>query len=172
MRKPSMLAAILVGLAMLTAASSASAMYHPTVGRWAARDRLPHADAMDLYLYSSGNPHSRKDPSGLIDDDTTLAGGFMVTYWWRLQFFGLLRQADQWLFGQSTDFVQFNGDLLRNNSELREREVDREMKERAKKMCERDVCMLDGPLSERWEMPEKSFRFNQGPLVTPSEPER
>jgi len=32
MRKPSMLAGILVGLAVLTAASSASAMYHPTGG--------------------------------------------------------------------------------------------------------------------------------------------
>jgi hypothetical protein len=38
MRRPAILAAILVSLAVLTAASPASAMYHPTVGKWVQRD--------------------------------------------------------------------------------------------------------------------------------------
>jgi hypothetical protein len=65
MSRPSMLAATLVGLAVLTAASSASAMYHPTVGRWAARDPNEYTEGMGLYQYVSASPLSRLDPLGL-----------------------------------------------------------------------------------------------------------
>jgi insecticidal toxin complex protein TccC len=65
MRRPSMLAAILVGLAVLTAASSASAMCHPTVGRWLERDPSGESDGVNLYQFVRDNPISRSDPTGL-----------------------------------------------------------------------------------------------------------
>ena len=68
MRRPSMLAAILVGLAVLTT-SSASAMYHPTLGRWAARDPMGHTNDMSIIQYVGANPLRRTDPSGLIFEE-------------------------------------------------------------------------------------------------------
>ena len=65
MRRPSMIAAILVGLAVLTAASSASAMYHPTVGRWAARDPDGNTGNNNLLEYCDGAPGLLVDPPGL-----------------------------------------------------------------------------------------------------------
>jgi len=56
MRRPAILAAILASLAALTAASSAGAMYHPTMGRWVARDPIGHVDGMDLYEYVMSAP--------------------------------------------------------------------------------------------------------------------
>jgi hypothetical protein len=88
MRRPAILAAILVSLAVLTAASPASAMYHPTVGRWVQRDpaalsgqiskeqmhatvdgalRRHYAEANSLYQYVSSKPVTRSDPEGLQD---------------------------------------------------------------------------------------------------------
>jgi hypothetical protein len=64
MRRPSMLAAILVSLVVLTAASPASAMYHPTVGRWAARDPIGYSDGMSLYESVRSRPISLVDPAG------------------------------------------------------------------------------------------------------------
>jgi len=65
MRRPSMVAAVLVGLAVLTAASSASAMYHPTVGRWVARDPIGYEDGLNLDEYAFSRPISGRDPLGL-----------------------------------------------------------------------------------------------------------
>jgi len=92
MRMPSTLTAILVGLAVLTAASSASVMYHPTMGRFMQRDLesgdnpaglrigtavpstagrlmqrdadLQYADDMSLYEYSRGSPALFTDADG------------------------------------------------------------------------------------------------------------
>jgi hypothetical protein len=88
---------------------------------------------------------------------------FRATYLWRLQFAGLLRQADWSLFGCSTDLVAFPGKLLYDNAEIRA-EVDREMKGRAKEICQHDVCTLEGQLTEHWEKPATSFRFTKYPL--------
>ncbi|MCX5653108.1 MAG: hypothetical protein NTY65_00435 [Planctomycetota bacterium] len=64
MRRPAILAAILVSLAVLTAASPASAMYHPTMGRWVQRDPIGYADGMNLQEYVGGRPVRAVDPTG------------------------------------------------------------------------------------------------------------
>jgi hypothetical protein len=66
-----MLAAILAGLAVLTAASSASAMYHPTVGKWVMRDRLGYSDGVNLYEYGRGRVLIGTDPVGETADIKT-----------------------------------------------------------------------------------------------------
>ena len=66
MRRPSILAAILVSLAVLTAASSASAMYHPTMGKWVARDPSGYRPQdLSAYQYVRSGPILLTDPLGL-----------------------------------------------------------------------------------------------------------
>jgi len=65
MRMPSTLTAILVGLAVLTAASSASAMYHPTEGRWMARDPAGYMYGGHLLEYGGSSPYQKPDAYGL-----------------------------------------------------------------------------------------------------------
>lgn len=67
MRRSRMLAAVLVSLAVLTAASPASAMYHPTLGKWATRDPVGQVHGRNLYEAVSANPINRTDPEGLRD---------------------------------------------------------------------------------------------------------
>jgi hypothetical protein len=66
-----MLAAILVSLAVLTAASPAIAMYHPTMGRWVSRDRLEYSDGVNLYEYGRGRVLIGTDPMGEVADIKT-----------------------------------------------------------------------------------------------------
>jgi len=69
MKRSRMLAAILVSLAVLTAASSASAMYHPTVGKWVVRDPIgyAYAEVHSLYAYVGSAPSNGIDPGGLTN---------------------------------------------------------------------------------------------------------
>ena len=43
--------------------------YHPTLGRWIARDREPYADGPSLYLYARGTCTGVLDPLGLYGQD-------------------------------------------------------------------------------------------------------
>lgn len=45
--------------------SSASAMYHPSLGRFLTRDLAGYSDGMGLYEYVGSSPKSLADPSGL-----------------------------------------------------------------------------------------------------------
>ena len=59
------LVAVLAGLAFAAAlAADASAMYHPTVGRFMQRDPIGYADGMSLYEYVGGRPVADRDPDG------------------------------------------------------------------------------------------------------------
>jgi hypothetical protein len=72
MRRPSMLVAILVSLAVLTAASPASAMYHPTVGKWVQRDPDESAGTEDLYEYAWSSPARYLDCDGAKPGDAQI----------------------------------------------------------------------------------------------------
>jgi len=76
MRRPRMLAAILVSLGVLAAASSASAMYHPTLGRWATRDPEGYWDGALLYGYVGGSPCGYVDPQGRAEVTITTLPGY------------------------------------------------------------------------------------------------
>jgi RHS repeat-associated protein len=39
--------------------------YHPTLGRWTARDKIGYVDGMSLYEYVRGSPKQSIDPTGL-----------------------------------------------------------------------------------------------------------
>jgi hypothetical protein len=57
--------AVLSGLvAVALLAADASAMYHPTLGRWLQRDPIGYADGMSLYEYVRSSPCGWRDPSG------------------------------------------------------------------------------------------------------------
>jgi hypothetical protein len=82
MIRPSMIAAVLVGLAVLTTASPASAMYHPTMGRWAARDPIPIRAGLNLSEYAMSSPPNYMDPYGLREITITIrATGEMPRTW-------------------------------------------------------------------------------------------
>ena len=60
------LCSVLVGFTVLAAlAADASAMYHPTLGRFLQRDPIGYADGMGLHEYVRGSPVAALDPSGL-----------------------------------------------------------------------------------------------------------
>jgi len=59
-------ATVLIGLvAIALVAADASAMYHPTLGRFLQRDPVGYADGMSFYAYVSGWPTALLDPAGL-----------------------------------------------------------------------------------------------------------
>jgi hypothetical protein len=67
--KHSHLVAVLAGLAVAAVlAADASAMYHPTVGRFMQRDPLGNVDGAHLYHYVQSNPVSATDSRGLSSD--------------------------------------------------------------------------------------------------------
>jgi len=59
-------AAVLAGLAAIALlAADASAMYHPTLGRFLQRDPIEYADGMNLTEYGGSAPAALADPDGL-----------------------------------------------------------------------------------------------------------
>jgi len=67
--KLSHLVAVLAGLvAVAVLAADASAMYHPTLGRWLSRDPERYADGFNMYAYARAQPMDLSDPFGLRVD--------------------------------------------------------------------------------------------------------
>jgi hypothetical protein len=66
MKRSSLLAGFVAGLALALLAAPASAVYHPTQGRWLSRDPMGYVDGMGLYEYVSSVPPSRGDSFGLV----------------------------------------------------------------------------------------------------------
>ena len=65
--KHSHLVAVLAGLAAASVfAADASAMYHPTAGRFMQRDRIGYADGVNMYEYVGSQPPCATDPQGTI----------------------------------------------------------------------------------------------------------
>jgi hypothetical protein len=65
MRRSSLLAGFVAGLALSLLAAPASAVYHPTLGRWLSRDPAGYQDGMGLYEYAASGPARWADPLGL-----------------------------------------------------------------------------------------------------------
>jgi len=67
MNRRSLPAVLLAVCATLVFTASVSAMYHPTLGRFAQRDPKGYVDGMSLYQYVRGAPTNSCDPTGLLD---------------------------------------------------------------------------------------------------------
>jgi len=66
MKHAARLMMVLVTLTCVLAwAAPASAMYHPSLGRWLQRDPVGHVDGPNVYEYVAGSPADAQDPSGL-----------------------------------------------------------------------------------------------------------
>ncbi|MBE3096937.1 MAG: hypothetical protein IMZ44_07375 [Planctomycetes bacterium] len=74
MKRTFWLSAPLAALLVLCAATAASAMYHPTLGRFVQRDPIEYADGMSLYEYVGSMPLGSRDPLGMREfaDPSTL----------------------------------------------------------------------------------------------------
>jgi len=67
MKRTSLVFMPFAALLVLCAATAASAMYHPTLGRFVQRDRVGYEDGMALYEYVGGCPCCYLDPDGLAE---------------------------------------------------------------------------------------------------------
>ena len=65
MKAESLLVVALAASVVLLASGPASAVYHPTLGRFVQRDPLGYVDGMGLYEYVASRPPSARDPQGL-----------------------------------------------------------------------------------------------------------
>ena len=72
MKHTSWLSMPFAALLVLCAATAASGMYHPTLGRFVQRDPAEYADGMSLYEYVDSAPMHYDDPFGLYTDHETL----------------------------------------------------------------------------------------------------
>ena len=76
--KRSSLVVLASSLLVACLASSAPAMYHPTLGRFLSRDPIRYGDGMDLYEYTRSMPISAQDPLGEQYDSVSSTGGAIV----------------------------------------------------------------------------------------------
>jgi len=75
MRNSRLLPVLAAFAAVAVLAADASAMYHPTLGRFLQRDPIGYADGMGLYEYVGEHPVSGTDPIGLRTQDEIKQAG-------------------------------------------------------------------------------------------------